>query len=58
MGSILQREAQTLNIKGAVGVEGPQDLSVRMNGFSLADLRPYWKTAPDVDGKLEFNLAG
>ena len=53
---VLQREARTLNIKGAVGVEGPQDLSVRMNGFSLADLRPYWKTAPDVAGNLNLTL--
>ncbi len=53
---VLQREARTLDIKGAVGVEGPQDLSVRMNGFSLADLRPYWKTAPDVTGSLNLTL--
>ena len=53
---VLQRDAQTLNIKGAVGVEGPQDLSVRINGFSLADLRPYWKTAPDVTGSLNLTL--
>ena len=53
---VLQREARTLDIKGAVGVEGPQDLSVRMNGFSLADLRPYWKTAPDVAGSLNLTL--
>ena len=37
---VLQREAQTLSIKGAFGLQGPQDLSVRVNGFSLADLRP------------------
>jgi translocation and assembly module TamB len=53
---VLQRGAQTLNIKGAVGVEGPQDLSVRINGFSLADLRPYWKSAPDIKGSLTFTL--
>jgi translocation and assembly module TamB len=53
---VLQRQSQTLNIKGAVGIEGPQDLSVRINGFSLADLRPYWKNAPDVTGILTLTL--
>jgi translocation and assembly module TamB len=53
---VLQRETQTLNIKGAVGIEGPHDLSVRLNGFSLADLRPYWKSAPDVTGSLNLTL--
>lgn len=53
---ILQREAQTLNVKGAFAMEGPQDLSVRVNGFSLADLRPYLKNAPDVTGSLILTL--
>jgi autotransporter translocation and assembly factor TamB len=53
---VLQRETQTLNVKGAFGLEGPQDLSVRVNGFSLADLRPYLKGAPDVNGSLALTL--
>jgi translocation and assembly module TamB len=53
---VLQREGQTFNVKGTVGVNGPQDLSVRINGFSLADLRPYWKTAPDVRGSLTLTM--
>ena len=52
----LQRETQTLNLKGAFGLEGPQDLSVRLNGFSLADLRPYLKNAPDVNGSVTLVL--
>jgi autotransporter translocation and assembly factor TamB len=53
---VLQREGQTLNVKGTFGVEGPQDLSVRVNGFSLADLRPYLKSAPDINGSLTLAL--
>ncbi|TMA63197.1 MAG: hypothetical protein E6J73_09485 [Deltaproteobacteria bacterium] len=53
---VLQRQAQTLNVKGAFGLEGPQDLSVRLNGFSLADLRPYLQTAPDVTGSVALTV--
>ncbi|HEU4341330.1 MAG TPA: translocation/assembly module TamB domain-containing protein [Candidatus Binatia bacterium] len=53
---VLQRDAQTINVKGTLGYEGAQDLSVRVNGFSLDDLRPYFKDMPDVAGKLTLAL--
>lgn len=49
---LLQRDAQTINVKGTLGYVGAQDLSVRVNGFSLDDLRPYFKDMPDVAGNL------
>jgi translocation and assembly module TamB len=53
---VLQRDLQTVNLKGYIGVEGPQDLLLRINGFALANLRPYWKNAPDVNGSLNLTL--
>ena len=49
---LLQRNGQTINVKGTLGYAGTQDLSLRVDGFSLGDLRSYFKEMPDVAGTL------
>jgi len=49
---LLARGKQSLTVQGSIGLQGKQDLSLRVNHFPLSDLRPYVKDAPDVTGTL------
>jgi autotransporter translocation and assembly factor TamB len=53
---VLQKNGQSVAAEGTFALDGAQDLSLRVNRFSLADLRTFVKDAPNVTGLLSLTM--